>query len=293
MTETLPVLPWLRSFEAAARRLNFTLAGEELGLTQSAVSQQIRALEQQLGRSLFRRGRRGVELTPEGAAYLPHVQSAFAGLRHSTGALFGEAHTTEVRIIAPASFAALWLAPRLARFATAVPGVALSLTTMTDPADYQAKAADLEIRFGAGSWAGCQSHRLTTERLTPVCAPATAAGPWQDKPLLTVRGAREMWQDWFRMAGQSPAIRSTLAFDTFVVALAAATAGAGILLGSRPLIDDALERGDVVRLSDFELPSPHGHFLTLRSGEAQNQAHRATVDWLLREAARTRSSPSV
>lgn len=293
MPDTLPHLPWLRSFEAAARRLNFTLAAEELGLTQAAVSQQIKALEQELGVGLFRRGRRGVELSAEGAAYLPHVQAAFAGLAHSTAELFGGARGTELRLVTPASFGALWLAPRLAAFSTAVPGVTLAISTMTQPGDYVAAGADLEIRFGTGGWPGLQAHRLTTELMTPVAAPEIAQANWQDLPLLTVRGAREMWRDWFRMAGSpgpTPAFHSV---DTFVVALEAAKAGAGVLLGSRPLIDGALRRGEVVRLSPLELPSPNGHFLAYRAEEARSPAHRAAVGWFMREAGRPASPPTV
>lgn len=293
MAEFLPHLPWLRSFEAAARRLNFTLAAAELGLTQAAVSQQIKALEEELGASLFRRARRGVELTAEGAAYLPHVQAAFAGLAHTTEELFSGARTTEIRLIAPASFAALWLAPRLAAFTAAVPGVSLTVSTMVAPRDYAEAGADLEIRFGSGQWPGLQAHRLTTEHMTPVCVPPAPTGAWQEMPLLTVRGAREMWRDWFQMAGERPPARRFHSFDTFVIALEAAKAGAGVLLGSRPLIDAALNRGELVTLSDLELPSPHGHFLAYRAEEVQSPALRASLNWFLRESGRTLHSPSV
>ncbi|MFN4144088.1 LysR substrate-binding domain-containing protein [Aestuariivirga sp.] len=293
MADDLPHLPWLRSFEAAARRLNFTLAAEELGLTQAAVSQQIKALEHRLGVSLFRRGRRGVELSADGAAYLPHVQAAFASLSHTTAELFGSTRSAELRLVTPASFGALWLAPRLAAFTAAVPGVALAVSTMTLPGDYAAAEADLEIRFGTGSWPGLQSHRLTTEYLTPVASPSLASEDWQEMPLLTVRGAREMWRDWFMMAGRPAPARAFHSFDTFLIALEAAKAGAGILLGSRPLVDAALLRGDLVRLSDLDLPSPSGHFLSYRAEEAQSPAHRAAVNWFLREAGRAPSPPTV
>ncbi|MFT3986997.1 LysR substrate-binding domain-containing protein [Aestuariivirga sp.] len=293
MTDHLPWLPWLRSFEAAARRLNFTLAGEELGLTQAAISQQVKALEQALGKSLFRRGRRGVELTSEGAAYLPHVQAAFASLSQTTGELFGGTAGTEISLITPASFGALWLAPRLPAFTTALPGVALAISTMTAPGDYAAASADLEIRFGAGQWPGLQTHRLTTEYMTPLCAPSLDAANWSELPLLTVRGAREMWHDWFRMAGMTVRLRRFHSFDTFAVALEAAKAGAGVLLGSRPLVDAAIRKGELLRLSSLDLPSPNGHFLGYRAGEALSPAARAAVDWLLREAAQTADHPAV
>ena len=296
MTDLLPHLPWLRSFEAAARRLNFTLAGSELGLTQAAVSQHIKALEETLGVILFHRGRRGAELSAEGAAYLPHVQAAFAALSHTTQELFGGAHGTEIKLIAPASFAALWLAPRLAAFNRINPGLTLAITTMQTPGDYTSADADFEIRFGIGQWPGLQSHRLTTQRMTPICARAikpSGKKDWSGLPLLSVRGAREMWRDWFQMAGDSPVVRSTHSFDTFVIALEAAKAGVGVLLGSRPLIDQALTRRELVRLSDLELPSPNGHFLCLKAGEASNPARRAVVNWFLREAGRSGFSPHV
>jgi DNA-binding transcriptional LysR family regulator len=293
MADHLPHLPWLRSFEAAARRLSFTLAAEELGLTQAAVSQQIKTLEHSLGVSLFLRGRRGVELSADGAAYLPHVQAAFASLAHTTDELFGGARKTEVKLITPASFGALWLAPRLPAFTKALPGVTLTIQTMTNPGDYAETAADLEIRFGAGHWPGLQSHRLTTEHMTPVCAPTLRTDAWQELPLLAVRGAREMWRDWFMMIGSVSMPRGVHSFDTFVMALEAAKAGAGILLGSRPLIDAALLKGELVRLSDLDLPSPHGHFLAYRAEEAQTPALHATINWLLREAGRMAPSPTV
>ena len=294
MSEGLPHLPWLRCFEACARRRNFTAAGREIGLTQAAVSQQIGALEKALGVTLFRRDRRGVDLTAEGAAYLPHVQAAFATLTHSTQELFGGKRAESVTLIAPASFAALWLAPRLKDFAATHQGLALEISTMHVPADYASAAADLEIRFGMGHWPDFLAHRLTSERLTPVCAPASlaAADDWLALPLLSVRGAREMWRDWFALAGLPPPRRPSLGFDTFAVALEAARAGAGILLGSRPLIDAALAKGDLVRLSDLDLQSPNGHFLCVRADQAPTPARQATINWFLRQASAYAGSPA-
>ena len=289
MAEMLPHLPWLRCFEACARRRNFTLAGQEIGLTQAAVSQQIGALEKVLGVRLFKRDRRGVDLTAEGAAYLPHVQAAFATLSHSTQELFGERRGEAISLIAPASFAALWLAPRLKAFAASHPDLTLTVSTMHRPADYAEAGADLEIRFGMGHWPGFATHRLTSERLTPVCAPTALAdlekgADWLALPLLTVRGAREMWRDWFALSGLRPVLRADLIFDTFTVALEAAKAGAGLLLGSRPLIDRALASGEVVRVSELDLQSPNGHFLCIKADEPPTPMRQATINWFLREA---------
>lgn len=286
----LPHLPWLRSFEAAARLLNFTVAGEELGLTQAAMSQHVSALESALGVKLFHRRQRGVELTAEGAAYLPHVQTALAGLARSTADLFGERRGTEIAIVAPISFATLWLAPRLAGFRKANPAILLSITTAHIPADYPADNGDFEIRFGTGSWPGRQAWRLTSERLTPVCAPALLprkTRDWSQLPLLTVKGPREMWRDWFARAKTEPS-RPILSFDSFVAAHAAALAGAGVLLGSRPLIDPELQNRRLMRLSPIELESPNGHFLAARSTLSLGPPHQKVLEWFLEEAARMR-----
>ncbi len=281
----LPPLPWLRAYEAAARRGGFTAAAAELGLTQAAVSQQIGLLEAQLGARLFRRLRRGVELTAEGAAFLPHVQAAFAGLARSTAELFGKPAGQAVALQGPVSFLTLWLAPRLARFGPEVPGVDLNLSTIQVPADIHPRAHDFDIRFGLGAWDGRGSHRLTTERLTPVCAPALARRDWHGLPRLGVTGAREMWSGWAAIDPATSADRPVIAFDTFVTAMAAAEAGAGVLLGSRPLIDQALDQGRLIRLSDLELPSASGHFVTHAAGTALDTGQAAVLHWLVREAA--------
>jgi DNA-binding transcriptional LysR family regulator len=288
--DRLPPLDWLRAFEAAARRLNFTAAAAELGLTQAAVSQHIRLLEARLGVPLFRRLPRGVALTPEGAAYLPHMQAAFAAIAHSTAELFGRRAVRKVTIQSPVSFAVLWLAPRLASFAAELPGIEPSLSTAHLPADHEGSTHDFDIRFGLGDWPGRAAYRLTAERLTPVAAPALvpagdpAPGWWHGLPRLTVVGPRPLWPDWFALEGLGPRAAPAPRFDSFVVALAAARAGAGVLLGSRPLVDGDLESGALVRLSPLELAGPAGHFVTNAAGAALSAAQDSVLRWFRRQA---------
>lgn len=280
--ETLPPLIWLKAFEAAARRSSFTLAAEELGLTQAAISQQIRALEGRLGAVLFHRRQRGVTLTPEGSAYLPHIQSAFGSLARSTQELFGRRSAQTITLLSPISFAVLWLSPRLADLERETGGIGLDVTTMHTPDAYEATDAVFDIRFGLGDWPNRTAYRLTTERLTPVAAPSALARAsrrkiaiWQHLPLLAVRGAREMWPDWFALARLPPQGAARYRFDSFVAALGAAEAGAGILLGSRPLIDGALRKKALTAISDVELQSPSGHFITHAAGRPLNPAQAA------------------
>ncbi len=281
----LPPLPWLRSFEAAARRASFTAAAAELGLTQAAISQQIRLLEEYLGRRLFERLPRGVALTAEGAAYLPHVELAFAQLAGATRDLFGGEGRSRVLLRTPVSFAALWLAPRLALLAGALPAVRLEVATVHLPADYGGEEG-LDVRYGAGIWSGRQSWRLTSEALLPVAAPALASGEgWRSAPRLSVVGARETWSEWFRLEGQAPVTPVTeLRFDSYLPAQAAAEAGAGVLLGSRPLVDRVLAEGRLGALSAQSLAGLGGHFVTRAEGRRSSPAEDAVLAWLRREA---------
>ncbi|WP_214472850.1 LysR family transcriptional regulator [Mesorhizobium sp. dw_380] len=285
-TPALPPLDWLRSFEAAARLSNFTAAAGELGLTQAAVSQHIRLLEERLKTRLFSRLARGVTLSPEGAAYLPHIQSAFATIGNSTAELFEPRAVQTVSIRVPISFALLVLVPALPDLAEALPRVQLDLVTIHRPTDYDLPGSALDIRFGNGSFPGREADRLTAERLVPVSSPALAgAADWTSLPLLLVAGAREMWAEWFAAAGLAGHPQRSHRFDSFVAAMEAATAGAGVLLGSRPLVDAALRRKTLVPLSNFELSSTSGHFLTRAPAARLTSAEQDFRQWLLRRLA--------
>ena len=286
MTERglLPYLPWIRAFEAAARRLNFTAAGIEIGLTQAAVSQQIKLLESALGKQLFERQRRGVRLTAAGAALVPHVQSTFRSLARSVDELFGVHGADRVELRSPISFAALWLAPRLLRLARALPHLVLDVHTIHLPADYDgAGSTDLDIRFGTGQFAGRTAYRLTEERLLPVASRRllrqSKQGEWRDLPLIGVVGAREMWLDWFEAAGFPPPRRAAYRFDTFIAALEAAKSGTGVLLGSRPLVDRALQSKELIALSDIQLSSNGGHYITHEAGAVLDSSRMALLNW--------------
>ncbi|TPM38641.1 LysR family transcriptional regulator [Mesorhizobium sp. B2-3-4] len=283
---TLPPLDWLRSFEAAARLSNFTAAAAELGLTQAAVSQHIRLLEERLKTRLFSRLARGVALSPEGAAYLPHIQSAFATIGSSTAELFEPRAVRTVSVRVPISFALLALVPVLPDLAEALPRIQLDVVTIHRPTDYDLPGSVLDIRFGNGSFPGREAERLTAERLVPVASPALAgAADWTSLPLLLVAGAREMWAEWFAAAGLAGHPQRSHRFDSFVAAMEAAKAGAGVLLGSRPLIDAALDSGALVPLSDFELSSMSGHFLTRPSTAQLTGAEQDFRHWLPRRLA--------
>lgn len=265
----LPPLTWLRTFEAAARHQSFSAAADELALTQPAVSQHVRHLEAKLHRQLFRRLRHGVELSADGVAYLPHVQAALSGLARATRDLFGADAPASVSIAAPASISALWLAPRVALMRTVQPALAVTVASVHRPVDYESVGADIEIRFGGGEWPDRTAWPLMAESLTPVAAPsllASATGDdWTRLPALAVTGPREGWSAWSRLAGIAPPSRISARFDSFLPALEAARAGAGMLLASLPLARHAIARGDVERLSDVVLTVAGRHWVTCAS----------------------------
>lgn len=232
--DNLP-LEWVRAFEAAARTGSFTEAASETGITQSAISQRIGNLEARLGTQLFHRQPRRVVLTVAGETWLPYVGAALRSLGESAEAVFGH-ERNRLTVLASASIIELWLAPRLHRLPSSremqIAFRTLALSSEKPPADTQ-----VEIRYGTGDWPAQHKAPLFTEAMAPLAAPslATEGASWQTLPRIAVLGPRPGWKDWAeqRNAPMTPVPR--LRFDTFALALAAARAGAGVLLASLPL----------------------------------------------------------
>ena len=261
--DNLPPLEWVRVFEAAARLGSFTAAGGELGLTQAAVSQRIRNLELRIGAQLFDRQARGVGLSTQGEAWLPHVQAALGQLAHSTTNLFA-APRRKITLAASGSIIELWIVPRLPGIGRALPHLQLSFETIQRLPDYSRSEADLEIRFGDGMWPDMKAARLYAEDLAPVAAPnllGKSAGDWQSLPRIATSGPRLGWRDWTIAMNAPPPPVPLLRFDTFVQALLAAEAGTGVLLGSLPLCRAALNAGRLVRLERKSLPMKAGYWV--------------------------------
>src|SRR5881227_2245594 len=180
MTARLPSLNGLRAFEAAARHLSFTTAASELNVTQTAISHQIRRLEEELGIRLFVRQNRALALTPQAKAYLPGVRAAFNDLRLATDRLLRRDDDHVLTVSTLASLAAKWLLPRLSSFQESHPGIDVRITTSTNLVDFRSGDVDAAIRYGRGQWSGLRADWLMADQLFPVCSPALIAG---DKPL--------------------------------------------------------------------------------------------------------------
>src|SRR3954463_3595462 len=176
MTVRLPSLNGLRAFEAAARHLSFTLAAAELNVTQTAISHQIRRLEEELGIRLFIRQNRALALTAEARDYLPGIRAAFNDLRLATDRLLRKDDDKVLTISTLASLAAKWLLPRLTDFQEQHPGIDVRITTSTSLVDFQRDDVDDAIRYGRGQWPGLRADWLMADELFPVCSPSLIHG---------------------------------------------------------------------------------------------------------------------
>lgn len=319
MSYRLPPLNSLRAFEAAARLLSFKKAADELAVTPTAVSHQIKLLEEFLDLRLFRRLTRALELTDEGAAMLPQVQEGFACL----GAAIEAARCKEigaiVSVCAPPSFAARWLVPRLGRFSRAHPDIDLRLSSSVATVDSRDKVAataghshsaaepkyDLMVRFGRGHYPGSTVDRLFSPTYVTVCNPSLLAG---EHPLREPRDLRwhtlihdatvpELddrpgWAQWLSLAGVADIedqVRGSY-FEDAALAVAAAVAGHGVALAARPMVSADLAEGRLVIPFPHSIPSRYAYYVTTPDATADRPTVLALRTWLVREAARERAA---
>ena len=285
-TDPLPPLEWLRVFEAAGRLGNFTAAANELGLTQAAVSQRMRNLEKHLKAHLFLRLARGVELTAEGEAYLPHVRSSLNAMRRGTADLFGSLRT-KLTIASPASVAALWIAPRLREISLTNPALQISVSAIHRSTDFEAAQADLEVRFGNGGWEGREAVQLFQEQLVPTCSAELLSGApdgdWRQLPIIGLSGPRDGWREWSAASGDPPLKQSVLRFDSLIAAQNAALTGCGVFLASMALVQNAIQLGDLVKLSEKPLVMSDGYWLTWPSERLLTSSEEAVISALATE----------
>lgn len=264
MKRPLPPLTWFRSFEAAARHLSFTAAAEELGLTQSAISQQVRALEERLGVALFVRKPRGLGLTDDARKLLPKVGSSLDLLESAT-ATFDSGSTQGLLSIAASVSVVRWIiAPRLSEFLIDNPGLRIRLVGTIWGDQHATSMADVEIRFGSAKQAGINATRLLPDALIPVCLPSLLP-EWHERPLIEAVGTSEGWTDWAKEAGHAPLADPTILVDSHGAALDLAHQGAGVALTSSQLARQSLRTGDLVAVAPQSLASTEGYFLAARS----------------------------
>ena len=295
---SLPALVSLRAFEAAARRLSFSLAGEELYVTQSAISHHIQKLEAELGAALFERRTRAVALTPAGQAYYERVHAAFELLRQGTEDIRApQRPRRRLRIGLLSSFATRWLAPRLPAFSAAHPDIELQLQPDIGLADVAGGEVDAAIRYGRGTWPGVRARLLMRERLSVVCAPSLIAGRKRPRspqdllrhPLLTSHSHNPFeWPAWARLTGVDLGGAQNVPLHDYNIVIEAALAGQGVAMGRHRMIAAQLARGALVEaLPGLALDDPRiGWWLVTPRGAADPDV-QTLHDWLVEAAAQT------
>ncbi len=292
MALLLPSLNGLRAFEAAARHLSFTRAAQELNVTQTAISHQIRRLEAQLGLKLFVRRNRALALTREAESYLPAVRAAFEDLRRATQRLKRPQRDGLLTVSTLASLAAKWLLPRVVAFQEAHPGLEVRVSASTHLVDFQREEIDMAVRYGRGDWPGLRADWLMAEDIFPVCSPALLKGAKPLKrpedlahhTLLHATLSREDWQLWLTAAGLPTELaqRRGLTFDQSFMCIQAAIEGLGVALGRSAFVEADIAQGRLVVPFDVVLPAEAGFYIVAPDETADDPKIALFREWLIK-----------
>lgn len=299
-TSTLPRLSRLRMFEAAARSKSFTLAANELGVTQAAVSQQVRSLEQELGVKLFERRHRGLALTAPGQRFFRVIAMAFGEIADAADELRAERRPAAISIGATFAVATFWLIPRLPKFRALHPDLTVHVIATDRGFDEVTDKVDVGIAYGDGSWPGFSSTLVRESTVFPVCSPAYAAAhPGLDgldaligATLLSLeddRPGRLDWPAWFAALDvDSSRIVRNLKFNSHPLLMQAACEGQGVALGWDLLTDDLIAGGKLIRPIKESVQTAKGFYLVDGQGAAHRQnssdeAVEAFKAWIIDE----------
>ena len=287
----LPPTAVLSAFESAARLQSFTAAAAELHLTQSAVSRQIRSLEELVGAQLFVRERQTVRLTVAGEAYANEVREALARISQATLAFRANPQGGTLNLAILPTFGTRWLAPRLPQFFAAHPGVTVNLTTRLVPFDFRADPLDAAIHFGLPSWPGAELDPLMRETVVPACSPALRKRHRFAKPrdllkvpLLHVSSRPDAWARWFRALHVQVDDVPGMAVDQFALAAQAAMAGLGVALLPQFLMREEFARGDLVEAIDAPVEGNERYWLAWPASRAHYPPLEAFRQWLQQAA---------
>jgi LysR family glycine cleavage system transcriptional activator len=289
MSDPLATVPLsaIRVFEAAARLMSFTRAAEELGMTQAAVSWQVKALERRLDQPLFRRLPREVALTPAGERLARASGEAMTALRSAVSDLTDSGEGV-LSITTLQTFATQWLASRLGAFQVAHPRIAVRLEADGRMVDLSREDMDVGIRSGRGEWPGMEAVFLFPAAQTVLATPQALAAlgePPRPEALLDARrvGSDVEWKAWFATAGVAPAETSgapRIAADTQTLEVAAAIAGGGVALGSPVMFAPEIAAGRLVQPFDIYIGPAGGYWLVYPKDRARARKIAAFREWL-------------
>ena len=281
-------LKFLKTFQIAARRGSFAAAAAELYLTPSAVSHQVRGLEEQLGVALFRRKPRSLTLTEAGARLLEQIDPAFATLEAATAELRMPRERVPLRLQVPPFFAQELLLPRLGAYSAAHPHTDLQIDTRSAPMVPHGDDVDVSVALGPGQWPGLVARSLFAQAFVPACSPALlrASGVREHADLagesLIVHARRaDLWDQWAQAAGLAPLQpRQLIRFDTMSAVVDAAERGVGFALVATPLTRARFVAGTLTRVFAHEIGAGESYYAVARTTDARRSAVRELLDWL-------------
>ncbi|MGB3315631.1 MAG: LysR substrate-binding domain-containing protein [Albidovulum sp.] len=287
----IPSTQALRALESFARHGTVWQAADELNLTRSAVSHQLRLLERDLGFRMFDRVGTRIELTPQGMAYAGDIRRALSSIAGSAARNAGRGVTGTLTVSCTPGFAATWLCPKIGRFREVSPDVALSIVTPRRLDDVSNPDVDLFLTFGTGNLPDMQVELLKEVEFTPLCSPVLLnrigglAEPRDVKRAgLLHLHERADWRRWFRLAGvDEAAARGGVVFADMNLVYAASMNAQGIAMGDEFICHGAMEAGALVRPFDLAIRSPRSYFLVVPPEKAGNPAVDAFRSWIMAE----------
>lgn len=316
MSQQLPPLNALRTFEAVARLKSFTKAADELSVTRAAVSHQIKNLEEYVGFSLFERHTRSISLTPAGEVALPKLREGFNNISDAVHLMTSHLSNEKISVWMAPSFASKWLVPKLNNFSQRFPDIDMQLNAVSgliDTADasgismeelFRSEDADVVIRFGSGVYPGCTVHKLFSVKAIPVCSPELLEDP--AKPLKkpedlihhtllhdnTAYKGRPQWSDWLEQEGIKGVNHERgLRFNHNSLALESAIDGQGVFLSIEALARKDIQEGRLCIPFDISLPLEMSYYVIHpESADSNQHAVDSFVEWILEEA---KSEPQI
>ncbi|MFL9996075.1 LysR substrate-binding domain-containing protein [Paraburkholderia sediminicola] len=286
----IPPLTALRCFEAVARLGGVTPAARELHVTHSAVSQQIKVLEESMGVALFVREARGLRLTDDGRLYALEIRSALRDITQATRRAQARPHESELVIATVPSFAQHWLVPRLASFREAHPYYRVRLLTNLQIEDFRQGTSDIGIRMGQGHWPDVAQQKLFDDDMLVVAAPHFALEPNGRFPRTAedvlacplISSPDAPWSDWCQAAqvAEPAAEALVLSANDSNIVISAVLLGQGVALERRSLVAHALARGDLVQITDIRVPYRYPYWLVWQQREILNAKQAHFAQWI-------------
>ncbi|MFM0428015.1 LysR substrate-binding domain-containing protein [Paraburkholderia aspalathi] len=286
----IPPLTALRCFEAVARLGGVTQAARELHVTHSAVSQQIKVLEDSMGVALFMREARGLRPTEEGRLYALEIRSALRDITRATRRVQARPHESELVVATVPSFAQHWLVPRLASFRETHPYYRVRLLTSLQVEDLRQGVSDIGIRMGQGHWPDVAQQKLFDDEVLVVAAPHFTLAPGGRLPVTAedviacplISSPNTPWAEWCQAAqvAEPAAEAVVLSANDSNIVLGAVLLGQGIALERRSLVAHALARGDLVQITDIRVPYRYPYWLVWQQRETLNAKQAHFAQWI-------------